>query len=441
MPNRATGNDHLQHRAPADVAGAADPAASPLRLDPVERAIEEIRAGRIIIVVDDEDRENEGDFIFAAEKATPETVNFITRYGRGVVCAPLSPEIADRLELRQMTDRNTALLGTPFTVSVDAVEGTTTGVSASDRAITLQKLADPQSVPRDFAIPGHVFPLRATEGGVLRRAGHTEATVDLARLAGLREVGCLCEILNEDGTMARLPDLLALAKEHSLAVISIEDLIRYRRRSETLVERLVETTLPTEWGVWTMMLYASKLEDDLHVALVKGPLDRLGEGEPLVRVHSQCLTGDIFHSRRCDCGDQLDRAMEQIESAGSGVLLYMRQEGRGIGLLNKLRAYNLQDKGADTVDANRMLGFKADERDYGVGAQILYDLGIRRMKLLTNNPAKRIGLESYGLTIVERVPLTSPAKDENVRYLATKRDKLGHLLPVYDKERNDPKRP
>ncbi len=416
-------------------ASGSAPAAS--LLDTVERAIADIRSGKIVIVVDDADRENEGDFIMAAEKATPEAVNFITRHGRGILCAPLSPEIADRLDLRPMAPRNTALLGTPFTISVDAIDGATTGVSAADRALTLRKLADPGARPEDFAIPGHVFPLRATEGGVLRRAGHTEAAVDLARLAGFREAGVLCEILNDDGSMARLPDLRRFATEHGLALISIEDLIRHRRRFETLIERLVETTLPTEHGAWTMILYASKHEEDVHVALVKGPIEKLGASEPLVRVHSQCLTGDIFGSRRCDCGDQLDRAMERIDGEGSGVLLYMRQEGRGIGLVNKLRAYNLQDKGADTVDANTMLGFKADERDYGVGAQILYDLGIRRMRLLTNNPAKRIGLESYGLTIVDRVPIAAPAKEENLRYLAAKRDKLGHLLPDYEKGERD----
>jgi len=403
-------------------------------LDTVDRAIEAIRAGRIVVVVDDEDRENEGDLIMAAEKATPESVNFITRYGRGILCAPVAPDIAERLGLEMMTSRNTALMGTPFTVSVDAVEGTTTGVSANERAITLRKLADPQAARADFAVPGHIFPLRAMEGGVLRRAGHTEAAVDLARLAGLREVGVLCEILNEDGSMARLDDLRAFATRHDLLLISIEDLIRYRRQSEVLVERLVETTLPTDTGLWKVFLYSSHDQQDVHVALVKGELDQLGDGEPLVRVHSQCLTGDLFRSRRCDCGEQLTRAMAEIEASGLGVLLYMRQEGRGIGLLNKLRAYNLQDHGADTVSANEMLGFKADERDYGIGAQILFDLGVRRMRLLTNNPAKRIGLESYGLTIVDRVPISVDPKDENRRYLAAKRDKLGHILPAFDEE-------
>jgi|SoiMethySBSTD1v2_1073268.scaffolds.fasta_scaffold00279_41 3,4-dihydroxy 2-butanone 4-phosphate synthase/GTP cyclohydrolase II len=424
---------------PVSEAKATDTATRTSDLDPIEKAIEEIRAGRIVIVVDDEDRENEGDLIMAAEKATPETVNFMTRYGRGILCAPLSHVLADHLDLRPMTTRNTALLGTPFTISVDAIEGTTTGVSAADRATTLRKLADPAARPQDFALPGHVFPLRATEGGVLRRTGHTEAAVDLARLAGLQEAGVLCEILNEDGTMSRLPDLLRLAQDHRLAIISIEDLIRFRRRAESLIERLVETNLPTERGTWDMILYSSKHEEDLHIALVKGPREELGKREPLVRVHSQCLTGDLFGSLRCDCGDQLHQAMEMIESEGLGVLLYMRQEGRGIGLVNKLRAYNLQDHGADTVVANEMLGFKADERDYGVGAQILYDLGIRRMRLLTNNPSKRIGLESYGLTIVDRVPITVAARSENIRYLATKRDKLGHLLPSYERSENDGK--
>jgi 3,4-dihydroxy 2-butanone 4-phosphate synthase/GTP cyclohydrolase II len=405
-------------------------------LDPVERAIEDFRAGRMVVVIDDEDRENEGDLIMAAETATPESVNFILKHGRGILCAPLSGDVADRLDLRLMTTRNTALMGTPFTVSVDAVEGTTTGVSAAERAITIRKLADPESRPRDFAIPGHIFPLRAKDGGVLRRAGHTEATVDLCRLAGLHEVGVLCEILNEDGTMARLTELRKFADEHGLAMISIEDLIEYRRRSEMLVERLVTTPLPTDTGHWTMVLYAAQDQSDLHVALVKGPLVKLGQGQPLVRVHSQCLTGDIFGSRRCDCGDQLTHAMRAIDEAGSGVLLYMRQEGRGIGLVNKLRAYNLQDSGADTVTANEMLGFKADERDYGIGAQILFDLGIREMRLLTNNPAKRIGLESYGIRIVDRVPIAVSPKPENMRYLATKRDKLGHLLPNHLEEEN-----
>jgi 3,4-dihydroxy 2-butanone 4-phosphate synthase/GTP cyclohydrolase II len=402
---------------------------SRLGLDPIERAIDDVRAGRMVVVVDDEDRENEGDLVMAAEKATAESINFIVRWARGVLCAPMSGSVADRLQLRLMTDRNTAKMQTPFTVSVDAVHGTTTGVSAEERAITLRKLADPDAGVADFASPGHVFPLRARDGGVLRRAGHTEAVVDLCRLAGLVDVGVLCEILNEDGTMARLPDLRQFAARHQLTLISIEDLIRYRRRSEVLVERLVETPLPTDFGTWTMVLYASSFEDELHVALVKGDPAQLSGSEPLVRVHSQCITGDLFRSRRCDCGDQLEAAMRAIDDAGLGVLLYMRQEGRGIGLANKLRAYNLQDRGADTVSANEMLGFKADERDYGIGAQILFDLGVRRMRLLTNNPSKRIGLESYGLTIVDRIPLSVAPKPENVRYLATKRDKLGHLLP------------
>jgi 3,4-dihydroxy 2-butanone 4-phosphate synthase/GTP cyclohydrolase II len=330
-----------------------------------------------------------------------------------------------------MTSRNTAARGTPFTVSVDAAFGTTTGVSASDRATTLAKLADPNATPADFAIPGHIFPLRAKDGGVLRRAGHTEAAVDLCRLAGLREVGILCEILNEDGSMARLPDLQRVASEHGFTILTIAELIKYRRASEILIERLVETTLPTDTGAWRMILYSSKEENDLHIALVKGDMEALSGSEPLVRVHSQCLTGDVFGSRRCDCGEQLEVAMEEIERAGLGVLLYMRQEGRGIGLVNKLRAYNLQDKGVDTVSANEMLGFKADERDYGVGAQILFDLGVRRMRLLTNNPSKRVGLESYGIAIVERVPISVRAHEENRRYLAAKRDKLGHLLPEH----------
>lgn len=421
--------DAVRNAEEARVRNAEEAREGDCSLDSIEQAIEDFRAGKIVVVVDDEDRENEGDLVLAAELATPEAVNFLVNHGRGVVCAPLTEEVADRLELKMMTDRNTAKLQTPFTVSVDAVEGITTGVSAAERAITLRKLAEPDAQPEDFGIPGHIFPLRAREGGVLRRAGHTEAVVDLCKLAGLRPVGVLCEILKDDGTMARLPDLIPYAKEHGLTLISIEDLIAYRRQKETLVERVVETTLPTDTGEWTMVLYNSLKDEDVHVALIKGDPKTLGEGAPLVRVHSQCLTGDVFQSRRCDCGDQLTTAMEEIEAAGQGVLLYMRQEGRGIGLVNKLRAYNLQDEGADTVTANEMLGFKADERDYGIGAQILSDLGLRELRLLTNNPAKRIGLESYGLTIVERVPLSVPVKPENARYLATKRAKLGHLLP------------
>jgi 3,4-dihydroxy 2-butanone 4-phosphate synthase/GTP cyclohydrolase II len=404
-------------------------------LDPIEDAVVEIAAGRMVIVVDDEDRENEGDLIMAAEKVEPESVNFITRWGRGILCAALPGDVADRLELQLMTPRNTALMSTPFTVSVDAVEGTTTGVSAADRALTMRKLAEADSGPADFATPGHVFPLRAKDGGVLRRAGHTEAAVDLVQLAGVGDVGVLCEILNEDGTMARLGDLRTFAKTHGLKMISIADLIRFRRRRELIVERLVTTELPTDSGHWTMALYAAKGDPDVHVALVKGPMEALGEGEPLVRVHSQCLTGDVFASRRCDCGDQLTHAMKEIDRAGHGVLLYMRQEGRGIGLVNKLKAYNLQDGGADTVSANEMLGFQADERDYGIGAQILFDLGIRQMRLLTNNPRKRIGLESYGIRIVERVAISVPPKPENMVYLRTKRDRLGHLLGEIGEEK------
>ncbi|MDP6528114.1 MAG: bifunctional 3,4-dihydroxy-2-butanone-4-phosphate synthase/GTP cyclohydrolase II [Gemmatimonadota bacterium] len=406
-------------------------------MDSMERAIADIAAGKMVIVVDDEDRENEGDLVMAAEHATPEAVNFITRYARGILCASLPGREAERLGLPPMTQRNTARMGTPFTVSVDAAEGTTTGVSAADRSHTLRKLADPASVPGDFAMPGHIFPLRAAEGGVLRRAGHTEAAVDLAGLAGLREVGVLCEILNEDGSMARLPDLEAFAEEHGLTLISIADLIAYRRGRETLVERLAETELPTENGNWRMILFAGKPHNDLHVALVMGDPATFADADILVRVHSQCLTGDIFGSRRCDCGEQLDLAMARIAKEGRGVLLYMRQEGRGIGLLNKLRAYNLQDGGADTVDANVKLGFRPDQRDYGVGAQILADLGVRRMRIMTNNPAKRIGLESHGLTVVDRVSISVEPREENRRYLDTKREKMGHLLPTYEEEVSD----
>jgi 3,4-dihydroxy 2-butanone 4-phosphate synthase / GTP cyclohydrolase II len=393
----------------------------------IEQAIEEIRAGRIIVVVDDADRENEGDMIFAAVTCTPDRINFLARYARGLICAPLTPERAAELDLAPMVPENTCKLGTAFTVSVDAAgPGTTTGISASDRSATIRALVDPQTRPAELARPGHIFPLIAKPGGVLRRAGHTEAAVDLARLAGLPPVGVLCEVLDDDGSMARLPRLLEIAEEHDLKVVTIADLIAFRRRTERLIEKIQAIEFPTEHGEFTLHLYRSLASGHNHIALVKGDV---GGGDPvLVRVHSQCFTGDVFGSLRCDCGPQLHRAMEVIEQAGRGILLYMNQEGRGIGLENKIRAYALQDQGHDTVEANEALGFPADLRDYGVGAQILVDLGVGRIRLLTNNPRKVVGLSAYGLEVVDRIPIEILANDINRRYLTAKRDKLGHLL-------------
>ena len=394
----------------------------------VPEAVRRIRAGRAIIVVDDAERENEGDIVFAAQKATPDLVNFAVKHGRGILCAPMAPEIADRFDLRMMVNDNTAKFGTPFTESVDARRGTTTGTSAFDRARTLRVLADPRARSSALVRPGHVFPLRAVPGGVLRRAGHTEAAPDLCVLAGLRPVAAVCEILREDGRMARLPDLERFARQHRVGILTIQDLIAYRRRRENLVERLVSVPLPTAEGNFQLHLYQSKLEGDHHVALVKG---RVSTGGPvLVRVHSQCLTGDVFGSQRCDCGAQLHSALRAIGRRGRGVLLYLRQEGRGIGLAAKLRAYALQDQGLDTVEANVRLGYPADLRDYGIGAQILVDLGVREIELLTNNPRKLIGLEAYGLRITKRVPVAVKPNRHNRRYLRTKRDKLGHLLDL-----------
>jgi len=397
----------------------------------IEEAIKEIAAGRAVVVVDDEDRENEGDLIFAAQKATPDLVAFMVRHSSGFICVPLTEEDADRLELPPMYYTNQDRRGTAYTVTVDAREGVSTGISAADRAHTIRTLADPATQPTDLARPGHVVPLRSKPGGVLRRTGHTEAAVDLARLAGLHPAAVLCELVNDDGTMKRLPDLRAFAEEHGLALVTIADLIAYRRAHERLVERLAETRLPTEYGIFRAVGYRGVADGSDHVALVYGDL---GDGDDvLVRVHSECLTGDVFGSLRCDCGPQLHAAMRRVVAEGRGVVLYVRgHEGRGIGLMHKLQAYQLQDQGRDTVEANLELGLPADARDYGTGAQILVDLGIRSMRLLTNNPAKRAGLEGYGLAITGRVALPVRAHPENVRYLRTKRDRMGHLLEELD---------
>lgn len=394
----------------------------------IPEAIEEIKAGRILVVVDDEDRENEGDFIMAAERVTPYAINFMARYGRGLICLPTTRERLEELKIPAMVDEreNTAMLGTRFTVSVDAIDGTTTGISAHDRAETIRVFVRPNSKPEDLARPGHVFPLQAFDGGVLRRSGHTEATVDIARMAGLYPAGVLCEIMDDDGTMARLPRLIEIAKEHDLKIITIKDLIEYRCHTEKLINKLVTTTMPSRFGEFTAHLYEDAVTGDHHVALVKGEVD--STEDILIRVHSQCLTGDVFGSMRCDCGEQLQRALKKISDEGRGVLLYMRQEGRGIGLANKLRAYALQDQGHDTVEANQQLGLPVDARDYGIGAQILADLGLTTIRIMTNNPAKRIGIEGYGLTVTERVSIEISPNEYNAKYLATKRGKLGHLL-------------
>jgi len=391
----------------------------------VEEAIEEIKAGRFIIVLDDENRENEGDLILAAEKATPEAINFMVRHARGLVCIPMIGERLDELELPLMTLQNTESMQTAFTVSVDARAATTTGISAFDRAATVQALINPRTKKSDLMTPGHLFPLRAKEGGVLRRSGHTEACIDLARLAGLYPAGVICEIMNEDGSMARLAELEKFGERHGLKMLTIESLIRYRMQRECLIRKVSDVSLPTDYGTFRVIGYESILDGQCHLALVAGDP---AAPDALVRVHSECLTGDVFSSQRCDCGEQLRRALRLISQRGNGVLLYMRQEGRGIGLANKLRAYALQDAGSDTVEANHELGYPADLRDYGIGAQILVDLGVREMRLLTNNPRKVIGLEGYGLKIVERVPLEIEPNSINRRYLETKRDKLHHLL-------------
>jgi 3,4-dihydroxy 2-butanone 4-phosphate synthase/GTP cyclohydrolase II len=392
----------------------------------IEEAVEDFKTGKFLIVVDDEDRENEGDLAIAAERVTADSINFMATHGRGLICTPMEAHRLDELGIEPMVGRNTAPLGTAFTVSVEARHRTTTGISAEDRANTVLALIDPTSKPSDFAKPGHTFPLRARDGGVLVRAGQTEAAVDLARMAGLRPAGVICEIMKEDGTMARMPDLQTFSAKHGIGIVTIKDLIAYRRRWEKLVELRAEATLPTEYGLFTIKGYEDSISGETHVALVMG---EISPDQPvLLRAHSECLTGDAFHSLRCDCEQQLHRAMEMIASEGSGVILYLRQEGRGIGLINKLRAYQLQDQGMDTVEANEALGLPVDKRDYGIGAQILADLGVQKIRLISNSPRKYYGIESFGLEIVERIPMIVPPNEHNVRYLRTKSDKLGHIM-------------
>jgi len=400
-------------------------------LSKIEEAIDDIRNGKMVIVIDDEDRENEGDLTMAAEMVTPEAINFMATYGRGLICVPMLGEQLDRLNLPLMVSNNTASLSTAFTVSVDSLIGTTTGISASDRSDTIKALISNDTKPEDLGRPGHIFPLRYVDGGVLKRTGQTEASIDLCRLAGLKEAAVICEIMAEDGNMARMPQLEEFAKQHDVKIVSVEDLIAYRRTHERLIERVAEARVPTEYGEFSAVSYSSVVDVQEHVAFVKGDIN---SGKPaLVRVHSECLTGDVFGSKRCDCGYQVQLALRAIEEQGSGVLLYMRQEGRGIGIHNKLKAYALQDQGYDTVEANVMLGFAPDPRQYGIGAQILADLGVKKMKLLTNNPTKRVGLEGFGLEVVERVPIIAPHTDENIKYMETKRERMGHILePIED---------
>jgi len=398
-----------------------------MKFNTIEETIEDIKNGKMVILVDDEDRENEGDLTMAAETITPEAINFMAKFGRGLICLSMTPDRVEHLQLPMMTTDNTSSFGTAFTISIEAKKGVTTGISAADRATTIKTAISPKSRPEDLARPGHVFPLRARAGGVLQRAGQTEGSVDLARLAGLIPAGVICEIMNDDGTMARVPQLMEFAKIHRMKIITIKDLIAYRVKKESLVRRVAVTKLPTSYGnEFTAILYANEIDRQNHIALVKG--DIRPDDEVMVRVHSECLTGDVFGSMRCDCGEQLHNAMQMIDKEGKGVILYMRQEGRGIGLEGKLKAYELQDKGKDTVEANLALGFKADLRDYGVGAQIIRDLGIRKIKLLTNNPKKIVGLEGYGLTVVARVPIEMHPHAKNIHYLKVKKSKLGHML-------------
>ena len=395
----------------------------------IKEAIVDIKSGRMVILVDDEDRENEGDLCMAAEFVTPEAINFMARYGRGLVCLSLSEELADKLNLHPMVVDNRSCFGTAFTVSIEAKRGVTTGISAADRATTIRTAVADDVTPDDVVSPGHIFPIRAKKGGVLVRTGQTEGSVDLARLAGLKPAGVICEIMKDDGTMARMPDLEIFAKEHDLKIVTISDLIQYRMQHESLIRRAAAALIPTIFGgKFKIVVYENDVDDMKHVALLKGDIGP--EDEVLVRVHSECLTGDVFGSERCDCGHQLHRAMEMVDEAGKGVIVYMHQEGRGIGLVNKIKAYELQEHGKDTVEANISLGFKADLRDYGIGAQILADLGVRKMKLMTNNPKKIVGLEGYGLTVTERVPIEIKPNESNIKYLKTKKKKMGHLLEI-----------
>ncbi|MCG3110570.1 MAG: bifunctional 3,4-dihydroxy-2-butanone-4-phosphate synthase/GTP cyclohydrolase II [Candidatus Manganitrophus sp. SB1] len=397
-----------------------------MKFHTIEEAIADIKKGKMIILSDDEDRENEGDLVIAAEKVTPEVINFMAKYGRGLVCLTLTEERTEQLQLAPMAQENTSSFGTAFTISIDARKDVSTGISAKDRAVTILTAIHPDTRPGDLVRPGHIFPIRAQKGGVLKRAGQTEGSVDLARLAGLIPAGVICEIMNEDGTMARLPDLIEFGKQHDLKLVTIKDLIEYRMKRESLVHRVSEARLPTEYGDFNAVVYQNEIDHEVHIALVKGEIE--GSQPMLVRVHSGCVTGDIFGSKRCDCGEQLHAAMGRIEKEGTGVLLYLNQEGRGIGLVNKLKAYRLQDGGKDTVQANLELGFKADLRDYGIGAQILVDLGLRKIRLMTNNPRKIVGIEGYGLEVVERVSLEIAPHEKNVHYLRTKKNKLGHML-------------
>jgi 3,4-dihydroxy 2-butanone 4-phosphate synthase/GTP cyclohydrolase II len=397
------------------------------KFNTIEEALDDITAGKMVILVDDEDRENEGDLCMAAEHVTPHAINFMAKYGRGLICLSLTPDRVEELKLPMMTDDNTSAFGTAFTVSIEAKRGVTTGISAADRARTILTAIDPGTKSEDLSRPGHVFPLKAKAGGVLQRAGQTEGSVDLARLARLTPAGVICEIMSDDGTMARVPELMEFSKKHTLKIVTIKDIIKYRMRTELFVKRLATVKLPTTFGGdFTAIAYGNAIDSNVHIALIKGEIKP--DDEVLVRVHSQCLTGDVFASRRCDCGEQLHKAMEMIRKEGKGVILYMKQEGRGIGLINKLKAYELQDRGLDTVEANIKLGFKPDLRDYGIGAQMLVDIGVRKMRLMTNNPKKIVGLEGYGLKVISRVPIEMNPNERNIIYLKTKKKKLGHIL-------------